>query len=322
MNIDETHRVADARRLMTAAVCAGALVAVGGGAAMATTVPPGDSAPADSAAAAPVDSSAPAEPVAVAVTLTETSIDGLPDDLVAGLVDVTVTDETEGAGGEINFVMVEPGTDVETFKTDLVESVFTGGPFPDYWLNLAGAAEHTMITLDEGEYIVAIDLAANLDRESTVDDIITAPLTVGPGDDDAVIPATDGGSIRAGDYLFDADLTGAGSTVAFTNSSDNQFHHVVVCDFGTNDPALVEESLPAIVESEGEGPPPEGIDVEQVNFEFAFSPVFGPGSSGTFEAPFEEGHTYAVMCFIQDRDGGLPHAYQHGMYDVFQVGAG
>ena len=155
MNIDDTHRVAHARRLMTAAVCAGALVAVGGGAAMATTVPPGDSAPADSAAAAPVDSSAPAEPVAVAVTLTETSIDGLPDDLVAGLVDVTVTDETEGAGGEINFVMVEPGTDVETFKTDLVESVFTGGPFPDYWLNLAGAAGHSMITLDEGEYIVA-----------------------------------------------------------------------------------------------------------------------------------------------------------------------
>ena len=322
MNINETHRVADARRLITAAVCAGALVVVGGGAAMATTVPPGDSAPADSTAAAPVDSSAPAEPVAVAVTLTETSIDGLPDDLVAGLVDVTVTDETEGAGGSINFVMVEPGTDVETFKTDLVESVFTGGPFPDYWLNLAGAFEHTMITLDEGEYIVAIDLADSLDRESTVDDIITAPLTVGPGDDDAVIPATDGGSIRAGDYLFDADLTGTGSTVVFTNSSDNQFHHVAVFDFGTNDPALVEESLPAILESEGEGPPPEGIDVEQVNFEFAGSPVFGPGSSGTFEAPFEEGHTYVVLCFIQDRDGGLPHAYQHQMYDVFQVGAG
>ena len=41
-------------------------------------------------------------------------------------------------------------------------------------------------------------------------------------------------------------------------------------------------------------------------------------SAGTVE----EGHTYAVLCFIQDRDGGLPHAYQHQMYDVFQVGAG
>ena len=62
--------------------------------------------------------------------------------------------------------------------------------------------------------------------------------------------------------------------------------------------------------------------MEQVTPFIAFSPVFGPGSSGTFEAPFEQGHTYAVMCFIQDRDGGLPHVLQHQMYDVFQVGAG
>jgi hypothetical protein len=287
---------------------------------MATTVPPGDSAPADSAAPAPVDSAASAESVALAVTLTETSIDGLADDLVAGLVDITVTDETDAAGGEINFVMVEPGTDVETFKTDLVESVSTGGPIPDYWLNLAGVVGHSMITLDQGEYIAVVDLASSLDRPSTIDDIIAVPLTVGEGDNDAVIPPTDGGHIRAGDYLFDADVTGGGTTVTFTNSSDNQFHHVVVFDWGTNDPALVEGFLPALIESDGEAPPPQGIDPEQVNPEFAGSGVFGPGSSGTFEAPFEEGHTYSVMCFIQDREGGLPHALQHQMYDVFQVG--
>ncbi len=51
---------------------------------------------------------------------------------------------------------------------------------------------------------------------------------------------------------------------------------------------------------------PTGIDGSQITFEFAFSPVFGPGGSGTFEAPFEEGHTYAALCFISDREGGLP----------------
>ena len=35
----------------------------------------------------------------------------------------------------------------------------------------------------------------------------------------------------------------------------------------------------------------------------------------------EEGHTYVALCFIQDRDGGAPHAIAHQMYDVFQVGA-
>ena len=85
MTLDDTRWLAHARRLITATVCAGTLVAAGGGVASATTVP-GDTTPADSAA--------PAEPVAIAVTLTETGIEGLPDDLVAGVVDVTVTDET------------------------------------------------------------------------------------------------------------------------------------------------------------------------------------------------------------------------------------
>jgi hypothetical protein len=173
-----------------------------------------------------------------------------------------------------------------------------------------------MLTLDEGEYIVWFEPGR---EDFTADDIVTAPLTVGAGDDDAAIPPTDGGSIRAGDYLFDADVSGDGPTITFTNSSDNQFHHVVVVDFGANDPALVEEYLPAFLESDGRGPAPEGVEVEQVDTEFAYSGVFGPGSSGTFAARFESGNTYVAMCFISDREGGLPHALQHQMYDVFQV---
>ena len=58
-----------------------------------------------------------------------------------------------------------------------------------------------------------------------------------------------------------------------------------------------------MLESEGERPPPEGIDPEQVNPDFAASPVFGPGSSGTFDVTFEEGHTYAALCFISGPRG-------------------
>ena len=116
----------------------------------------------------------------------ETSIDGLPTELTAGLVDVTVTDETEAAGAEINFTRVEPGTDQEAFVAGLVP-IFDGGPFPDFFLNNAGAVGSSTIALDEGEYVVWIDLASNLDRTSTAEDIITAPLTVGPGEDGAEI---------------------------------------------------------------------------------------------------------------------------------------
>lgn len=318
------------RRAFAGALCAASVVTVGGSVADATTTPPEDTSTGTSESSAPPgtaisEASAPADSAASAVTpleitLTESSVEGLPDDLAAGVVDVTVTDETEGAGGEVSFSLVEPGTDAEVFKSDLVDTIFAGKPFPDYFLNNAGVVGHSMITLDAGEYIVWYDLAATVDRPSTADDLVTASLTVGEGDDDAAIPATDG-TIRGGDYLFDVDATAGESTVTFTNSSDNQFHHIVLVDFGTNDPALVEENLPALLASEEEEPEmPEGMDASQINFEFAFSGVFGPGGSGTFDVTFEEGRTYVALCFLSDREGGLPHAIQHNMYDVFQVG--
>jgi hypothetical protein len=177
------------------------------------------------------------------------------------------------------------------------------------------------VVVEAGEYYVWFDRAADLDRESTADDIVLAPLTVGPGADDATLPEADG-TVTSTDYAFTVDLPAGGGTFTFVNESQEQFHHVVLVDFGTNDPALVEENLPAILESEGdEASLPEGIDGEQIDFEAGGSAVFGPGSSGTFDADLAEGSTYAALCFIQDRAGGPPHAIQHQMFDVFQVEA-
>ena len=94
---------------------------------------------------------------------------------------------------------------------------------------------------------------------------------------------------------------------------------MLVVDFGTNDREVVESSILEFLQSEEDAPPPEGIDMSQVNFDFAVSGVFGPGGSGTFAAPFEEDTTYVALCFIQDRAGGAPHAIQHEMFEVFQV---
>ncbi|WP_421119078.1 hypothetical protein ACE2AJ_17195 [Aquihabitans daechungensis] len=254
---------------------------------------------------------------AVEVTITADGLEGLPTELAAGLVDVTVDDQSEegGAGGDVSFTQVEPGTTEEDFVKGLA-AVFEGGPFPDHMLNSAGAIGSGSIILEEGEYIVWSDLAANVDRESTPEDIVTAPLTVGAGNAEAELPETDG-EVVATDYNFAVEAPAGGKTLAFRNDSDEQWHHVLIVDFGTNDPKLVEENLPAILEAEGEDLP-EGIDGEQINFEFAASSVFGPGSAGTFDAELEEGNTYAALCFISDVGGGAPHAIQHSMYEVFQ----
>jgi hypothetical protein len=258
------------------------------------------------------------EPAALSLTLTETAIEGLPEEVEAGVVNVTVTDQTEAAGGDVNFTLVEDGTDPATFAEDLAANVFSGESFPDYFLNNSGVIGSGLLTLKEGEYIVWIDLASDLDRPSTAEDVVTSPLTVAGGDDDAELPDADG-TITASDYAFEVDLSAGPSTVNFVNDGPDQLHHAVVVDFGTNDPAAIEENLPAILESEEDAPPPEGIDMEQVNFEFASSAVFGPDSGGTFDADFVAGNTYAVLCFIQDRAGGPPHAIAYQMYDVFQV---
>jgi len=172
------------------------------------------------------------------------------------------------------------------------------------------------------------------------------------------------------DYEFEVDVAAGGSMVTFVNEGQ-EFHHVVIVDFGTNDPEVVEENLLALltggpetsapeesmpmesmpvgsmpvgsmpaesmpvgsmpvgsmpvgsmpVESmpeESMPMGPEGIDMSQINFDFALSGVFGTGSSGTFEATFEPGRIYVALCFITDR-AGAPHAIQYDMYDVFTV---
>ena len=152
-------------------------------------------------------------------------------------------------------------------------------------------------------------------------DVVTAELTVTAGDDSAELPEADG-EIVAVDYSFEATLDGPG-TINFRNDGPEQFHHAVVVDFGTNDPEAVEEAFPELLES-GPGAPPEAggdLDMDQVDFEFGASGGFGPdGVGGTFEADIVEGNTYVLACFIQDREGGPPHAIAHDMWEVAVVG--
>jgi hypothetical protein len=261
-----------------------------------------------------------AEPTALEATLTDAAIEGAPDEIPSGLVEVTVTDETEGAGGEINLTHVEEGTDTTEFASGLTP-VFGGGAFPEYFLNNAGVSGSGTVVLEPGEYIVWFDKASELDRESTAEDIVTAPLTVTEGDDAAELPTADG-TITSRDYEFTVDVAAGASTVNFVNESQEQFHNVSIVDFGTNDPQVVEDNLPAILEAEDPNSLPPGVDGSQINFDFGGSGVFGPGSAGTFDVTFEEGNTYVGLCFIQDRDGGAPHAEEHDQYEIFQVDAG
>jgi len=146
-------------------------------------------------------------------------------------------------------------------------------------------------------------------------DIVIAPLTVTAGPGGQELPET-AGTITATDYAFEVDVA-PGDSFTFRNRSSAQFHHAIVFDFGTLDPTVVEQNLPGFLQSEGQNVPEAFKDLDDKPP--AGSGVFGPGGAGTADATFEAGSTYAVICFIQDRTGGPPHAFAYDMTEVFTV---
>ena len=103
-------------------------------------------------------------------------------------------------------------------------------------------------------------------------------------------PADRTAASARGDYLFDADVTAGGTTVTFTNSSDNQFHHVALMDFGTNDPAARRgRTCRRSWRARRTHRRPRASTWSRSTPISPSSPVFGPGSSGTFEATVRGG---------------------------------
>ena len=256
------------------------------------------------------------------VTLTADGIELSQDSIPGGVVEISVDNQT-GANTDANFTQVDGADHTDSF-IDSFAPVLDGGPFPDWVLNNAGvqiidgndATETSTITLEPGDY-VAWTSGPESDGPSSKDAMHATSLTVTEPQGDVAFPDTVG-TITAKDYSFEIDPQGPG-TYTFSNEGPDQFHHAIIVDFGTNDAATVEKDFPDILASDENTPPPADLDASQVNFDFAMSGVFGPGSKGTFEVPFESGHTYAVVCFMSDRAGGPPHAMGHDMYKVFSV---
>lgn len=253
------------------------------------------------------------------LTLTDEGLQGLPDTFPGGAVQVSFTLEGSREYASLDFTKVDEGTTVEEFAEGFMP-VFEGGPFPEFVQTSAGVEAapgetiDSTILLEPGSYVVWHESVPVDDETPPEIEGVLAEVTEGGTTE---LPETDG-EIVARDYEFEADLSGP--TLTMRNEGPDQLHHAVLMDFGTNDPAVVEEALPALLESEGEDVPDvEGLDMEQVNFDFGGSAVFGPGLAGTFEADITSGNTYAIVCFISDRAGGPPHAIGMDMYEVVQA---
>ena len=266
------------------------------------------------------------------LTATENALDGLPEEIPGGVVTVNLGVEPPVEPElELNFSKVTEGTTEQEF-TEGLAAVVGGGPFPEFFENNAGvgAGEYSIV-LEPGSYFVSFEKGGQVEEEGeggaegegaegeeeTPGELVIAPLTVTESEGEGQLPETDG-TITATDYSFEVDVQ-AGDSFTFRNESSEQFHHAIVFDFGTIDPATVEENLPAFLSDEDAPPPPEFEELDFEQLEGGHSGVFGPGGAGTAVGTFQSGNTYAAVCFISDRSGGPPHAVANDMYEVFQV---
>lgn len=271
------------------------------------------------------------------------------EEIEGGIVELTLANEGEFTH-EAGFIKVADGYDIESFEADF-GPVIEGGPIPDDFETVTGVgdtepgAETTStVTLPEGEYVLFCSLSdtgegdaegeGEEDAEGAAEGVEegeeeeTGPpphfslgmmqtLTVTSGADLAATDIESDGIVQAVDYGFEMPELEAGEhTLTFENTSDEQIHHGIFFEFAEGvDEAAAREAFQALM-SEEEGAGGEGGEEPE---EVGFTYVFGPGMAGTFDVELQSGRTYGVVCFLQDREGGPPHAIAHDMVDFFTV---
>lgn len=277
----------------------------------------------------------------VTIIADEYQFTNAPSELEAGVIDLVF----ENIGTvEHEIALVEIGeTEIEQVGADLAVTL-EGGPFPSYLQNLAiplvadgGETLRTTTLVAEGNYALICTLTGSPPETASTGTLLDGvgseevgqphymlgmvqALTVVGGDESLALPET-GSTITARDYTFDVDVSAGRQTVAFANEGPDQVHHGVIFAFKEGvDEAAAEGILDVFLSSaeSEETPPPPELDLEATE-EFGDFGIFSTGLGATYEVEFESGRTYAVVCFIQDRSGGPPHALSNDMQEVFTV---
>ena len=290
-----------------------------------------------------------AEAQTVEITGVDYAYSEAPTEIEAGLIELTFTNEGE-VDHEAAFIEIGD-TPLEEFlpKFDPVFVGEGGGPIPAETENLAvpvenGPGESTTVTftIDEGTYALMCSFDGDAeeqaaegvpDEEDEEEEPVTAErlhynrgmaqvITVGPASGATELPEADG-TITAADYDFVVDVEDGDTTINFENNGPDQIHFagLGLMPEGTD----VDTAEASFLGQFSETGPPEGA-VEPENDEFGFSGVFSAGLGGQFTVAdgFESGRTYILYCFVQDREGGPPHALPedqggHGMFQAFTV---
>jgi plastocyanin len=223
------------------------------------------------------------------------------------------------------------GKPLKAFQNEF-PAVLEGGPIPGWLTAVAvplelepGKSETKTFTMSPGRYLLMCalnDQAGPQDDEEGSDAPphfnlgMTQRVTV-EGESDEVSSA-DNGEVVAKDYTFETSGLKAGlNRIVFRNDGPKQFHFGDLSEFpaGVTEAQALDAFKKFLATPEGQ-PPPAGLPEPET---VGFSGVYSPGLGGTWDITLKSGRTYLLACFIQDRDGGPPHAIGNNMLTTFTV---
>jgi len=171
-----------------------------------------------------------------------------------------------------------------------------GGPIPE-WLSGGGGVGQTnpgqtrtvTQSLPAGKYYV---VDSNVEGKPA-----TSPLTL-KGGDAGDLPEADA-TITAKEYAFTTSGLKAGTNAVTFENAGKELHHVLALPL--NKGATIDDVKKAFREEDSSGPPP--FDESKATG----TAVIDGGESQVTDLKLSKGK-YALVCFIQDRKGGPPHA--------------
>jgi plastocyanin len=226
-----------------------------------------------------------------------------------GEAEITLTNSGEQEADLQLFKIEGQHTANEVVRT--VGDVIRGGALPDWFFagggvgpTAAGSSETVTQVLEPGTYY-----AFNTGTEGPPDpeSLSAMEVTGDPSEDE--LADTDA-TVRTIDYGFETegDLQVGENEITFENAGV-QPHHVIAQRIA--DGKTIDDVRAFLRDQQGQPP----VDESSV----AETAVLDAGGSQLATLDLKEPGTYAMLCFISDRQGGPPHSIGEGMIDEIEV---
>jgi len=243
-------------------------------------------------------------------------------DLKAGVVELTLTN-TGQRPHDLQLFQIDKGTTDEQIKKEFLDTFEQeGSPIPP-WFHAAsgigtvapGQTGKAEIMLEEGDYgwfcTESDDESSGVPPGSHISKGMYGRFSVTETDNDAELQST-GASVEAKEYSFTVSGLKSGTNALTFKNTGKEIHHFTAAPIAAGKTI---DDVKAFVASQAPptGPPP--IDFEKATSIAADDSGQSSVPTVTFGAPGK----YVMMCFINDRAGGPPHAAK-GMIQEVTVG--